>query len=59
MKFFPGRTKDTNTSTLASWLNSIGVKVVEVRVVPDEEEIIINTLNQLEKNTIMFLQQEV
>ena len=44
-----GRTKDTNTSTLASWLNSIGVKVVEVRVVPDEEEIIINTLNQLRK----------
>ena len=34
---------------MASWLNSIGVKVVEVRVVPDEEEIIINTLNQLRK----------
>ena len=29
-----GRTKDTNTSTLALWLNSIGVKVAEVRIIP-------------------------
>ena len=28
-----GRTKDTNTSCLALWLNSIGVKVAEVRVI--------------------------
>ena len=27
-----GRTQDTNTSTLALWLNSIGVKVQEVKV---------------------------
>tara|TARA_B100000676_G_scaffold252937_1_gene258529 strand:+ start:283 stop:1032 length:750 start_codon:yes stop_codon:yes gene_type:complete len=44
-----GRTQDTNTSTLATWLNSIGVKVVEVRVVPDEEKIIIETLNFFRK----------
>jgi molybdenum cofactor synthesis domain-containing protein len=42
-----GRTQDTNTSTLANWLNSIGVKVSEVRVVPDEEKIIVDTLNLL------------
>ena len=42
-----GRTQDTNTSTLATWLNSIGVKVSEVRVIPDEEKIIIETLNVL------------
>ena len=30
-----GRTQDTNTSTLAKWLNSIGVQVKEVRVIPD------------------------
>jgi molybdenum cofactor synthesis domain-containing protein len=42
-----GRTQDTNTSTLATWLNSIGVKVGEVRVIPDVEEIIISTLNHL------------
>ena len=44
-----GRTKDTNTSTLAIWLNSIGVKVLEVRVIPDVEETIINTVNSLRK----------
>ena len=42
-----GRTQDTNTSTLANWLNSIGVKVSEVRVVTDEEKIIVDTLNLL------------
>ena len=26
-----GRTQDTNTSTLSIWLNSIGVKVEEVK----------------------------
>ena len=40
-----GRTQDTNTSSIALWLNSIGVKVNEVRVIPDIEEIIIETVN--------------
>jgi molybdenum cofactor synthesis domain-containing protein len=44
-----GRTQDTNTSTLATWLNTIGVKVNEVRVIPDDEKTIINTLNLLRK----------
>ena len=44
-----GRTQDTNTSTLAIWLNSIGVKLSEVRVVPDIEDVIINTVNSLRK----------
>ena len=44
-----GRTKDTNTSTLANWLNSIGVKVGEVRIIPDEENFIVETLNLLKK----------
>jgi len=44
-----GRTKDTNTSTLATWLNSIGVNVAEVRVVPDLENIIVDTINTLRK----------
>ena len=42
-----GRTQDTNTRSLATWLNSIGVKVAEVRVVPDDENMIIETLNFL------------
>ena len=40
-----GRTKDTNTSTLAIWLNSIGINVAEVRVIPDIEKTIIDNLN--------------
>ena len=44
-----GRTQDTNTSTLATWLNSIGVKVQEVRVIPDIEKTIVDTLNVLRK----------
>ena len=44
-----GRTQDTNTSTLATWLNSIGVKVMEVRVIPDVENTIVETLNFLRK----------
>ena len=45
-----GRTKDTNTSTIASWLNTIGVKVTEVRVIPDIENTIIDTINVLRKS---------
>jgi molybdenum cofactor synthesis domain-containing protein len=44
-----GRTQDTNTSTLATWLNLLGVKVNEVRVVPDTEKKIVDTLNILRK----------
>jgi len=50
-----GRTQDTNTSTLAKWLNSIGVKVNEVRTIPDIEKTIVDTLNVLRKtNTYVF-----
>jgi len=44
-----GRTQDTNTTTIALWLNSIGVKVQEVRVIPDIENTIIDTVNHLRK----------
>ena len=40
-----GRTQDTNTATLATWLNSIGVKVEEVKIIPDDENNIIQSLN--------------
>ena len=45
-----GRTQDTNTSTIATWLNTLGVTVGEVRVIPDVEKTIISTLNLLRKN---------
>ena len=44
-----GRTQDTNTSSIAIWLNSIGVKVQEVRVIPDIKETIVETVNTLKK----------
>jgi len=50
-----GRTQDTNTGTIALWLNSIGVKVNEVRVIPDIEGTIISTVNYLRKgNNYVF-----
>ena len=45
-----GRTQDTNTSTIALWLNSMGVRVNEVRIIPDIENTIITTVNLLRKN---------
>ena len=44
-----GRTQDTNTSTISIWLNSLGIKVKEVRTIPDSEKIIIDTVNELRK----------
>ena len=44
-----GRTQDTNTSTLSVWLNSLGIKVQEVRTIPDLEKIIVDTVNELRK----------
>ena len=50
-----GRTQDTNTSSIALWLNSIGVKIQEVRVIPDTEVTIVETVNVLRKaNNYVF-----
>ena len=42
-----GRTKDLNTSTLATLLNSLGISVGEVMVIPDLEKTIIDTVHEL------------
>ena len=44
-----GRTIDINTSSIATWLNSLGIKLEEVRVIPDIEKKIVNTVNELRK----------
>jgi len=44
-----GRTQDKNLSYLANWLNEIGIQLSEVRVIRDEEDIIIETVNYLRK----------
>ena len=69
-----GRTQDTNTSTLATWLNSIGVKVNEVRIIPIQgipeikvddnlAEITFDVLSKseisIEKNDIFVVTQKI
>ena len=44
-----GRTQDTNTSTISTWLNSLGIKVQEARAIPDIEKTIIDTVNEFRK----------
>ena len=42
-----GRTVDKNTSFIAKWLSDLGISVEEVRVIPDKENIIVNSVNEL------------
>ena len=42
-----GRTQDRNIAQLATWLNVQGIRLVEVRVVPDVEERIVAAVNAL------------
>ena len=44
-----GRTQDVNVSTISKWLNDLGVKVEEVRIIPDIENSIIKTVKELKK----------
>ena len=44
-----GRTQDVNVVTISKWLNELGVKLEEVRVIPDIENSIIKTVNELKK----------
>ena len=44
-----GRTQDVNVATISKWLNELGVKLEEVRVIPDIENSIIKTVNELRK----------
>ena len=45
-----GRTQDLNVSFLAKWLNELGVKVEEVRIIEDNEELIINCIKEVKNN---------
>jgi molybdenum cofactor synthesis domain-containing protein len=42
-----GRTQDRNIAQIASWLNLQGIRLSEVRVVPDVEERIVEAVNAL------------
>src|SRR6187549_3623676 len=50
-----GRTQDKNIAQLASWLNVQGIRLAEVRVVPDVQEAIVEAVNQLRvRNDYLF-----
>ena len=42
-----GRTEDRNIAQVARWLNEHGIRLVEVRVVPDQESAIVTAVNAL------------
>lgn len=42
-----GRTQDKNVAQLAAWLNEQGIRLAEVRIVPDDGERIAETVNTL------------
>jgi molybdenum cofactor synthesis domain-containing protein len=42
-----GRTQDRNVSQVATWLNEQGIRLAEVRMVPDVEERIVEAVNAL------------
>jgi len=44
-----GRTQDVNVVAISLWLNELGVKLDEVRVIPDVENTIIQTINKVRK----------
>ena len=44
-----GRTQDANVAYLSKWLNELGVKVEEVRVIPDLEDSIVGTIKEVRK----------
>ena len=44
-----GRTQDVNVVNISFWLNELGVKLEEVRIIPDIESSIIKTINEVRK----------
>jgi len=42
-----GRTQDKNVAQVALWLNEQGIRLAEVRVVPDDLDRIVSTVNEL------------
>lgn len=50
-----GRTQDKNIAQVAAWLNVQGIRLVEVRVVPDIEDRIVEAVNTLRaRNDYLF-----
>ena len=53
-----GRTQDKNTAFISNWLNmNCGITVLEVRIIPDVENIIIENIKTYQKDLIMYSPQ--
>src|SRR5438045_2536332 len=44
-----GRTKDANLQFLALELNKLGIRLMEVRVIPDVEQTVVDTVNEVRR----------
>ena len=44
-----GRTQDKNVAQLATWLNDQGIRLAEVRIVPDDQQRIVEAVNALRR----------
>jgi molybdenum cofactor synthesis domain-containing protein len=42
-----GRTQDRNVAQVATWLNEQGIRLAEVRIVPDDHQRIVDAVNTL------------
>ena len=49
-----GRTQDVNVTNISLWLNKLGGKLEEVRIRPDSEKSIVQTVNQIRKKLSNF-----
>lgn len=45
-----GRTEDRNVAQVAQWLNGQGIRLAEVRIVPDQEKAIVAAVNSLRQD---------
>ena len=44
-----GRTQDVNVVAISNWLNELGVKLEDVRIISDIEDSIVKTINDVRK----------
>ena len=49
-----GRTQDINVSFLSKWLNEIGIRVEEVRIIEDKEKSIVDCIKEI-KNKFKYV----
>ena len=47
-----GRTQDRNIAQVATWLNVQGIRLADVRVVPDVEDRIVDAVNALRSSYV-------